>query len=97
VGEGAAEAGPRPARTHADGGVTLINGWDLLILKDGTALLLLHGERAGDPTPRIVPVGPLPAAEARRVADWLCRGGAMDTEEVRRHVKQLDGACRTAW
>ena len=70
-----------------------ITGWDLLILKDGTASLLLYGERPGDPTPQAMPVGPLPAAEARRLADWLCRGGTTDAEQVRRRVGRAEAGC----
>ncbi len=74
----------------------LIYGWDVLVYTDGTASLLLYGDRAGDPSPPAETLGPMPAAEAHRLADWLCRSGCMDTEEVRELVKQLDGACRTA-
>ena len=70
----------------------LVTGWDLLILNNGTASLWLYGEQPGNPTPRAVPVGPLPAAEARRVLDWMCKSGPIDTEEGRRHVERLDRA-----
>jgi hypothetical protein len=70
----------------------LINGWDLLILKDGTASLWLYCEQPGNPMPRAVPVGPLPAAEARRVAHWLCKSGPVDSAEVRRQVGRPERA-----
>jgi hypothetical protein len=70
----------------------LVTGWDLLILSNGTASLWLYGEQPGNPTPRAVPVGPLPAGDARRVVDWLCKRGRTDTEEVRRHVGRLERA-----
>ena len=69
-----------------------INGWDVLIYTDGTASLVLYGGRPDDAAPPAVPVGPLPAAEARRVADWLRRSGTTDTEDVCDHVRQLGAA-----
>jgi hypothetical protein len=69
-----------------------VTGWDLLVLNDGTALLLLYAERSGDVTPEAVPIGPLPTAEARRLADWMCTRGWVDAEEVHRHVEGLDRA-----
>ena len=70
----------------------LVTGWDLLILKDGTASLWLYAEQPDNPIPRAVPVGPLPASDARRLADWLYKSGRIDTEEVRRHVERVDRA-----
>jgi len=61
----------------------VISGWDLLILEDGTGSVVVHCD---GPPPRTLPVGPLPAQEARRLAEWLCRGGATHAEEVRAHV-----------
>lgn len=70
----------------------LIDGWDLLILKDGAATLLLYGRRPGDPTPRAEPVGPLPAEAARRLAGWMCKSGPVDAEEVVRRAGRPAGA-----
>ena len=69
-----------------------ITGWDVLIYTDGTASLVLYGCRAGDAAPPCEPVGPMPAAEARRMADWLRKGGATDSQQVRERVKQLPAA-----
>ncbi|HVS39167.1 MAG TPA: hypothetical protein VMS17_26655 [Gemmataceae bacterium] len=69
----------------------LINGWDVLIWRDGSALLWLYCDQPGNPTPRAVPVGPLSAADARRVAGWLSKSGPVDSDEVRRRVVRKEG------